>query len=181
MADVKEKKVTEKKTAEKKVTKTETKKEVKTENKEVAKKETKTAAKTVAKTESKATKPADKKPKKENVEAELSAKAEARYVRISSRKVGIAAKLIRGKNVDEAMAILEFTPKAGSEVLTKLLKSAIANAENNNGMDHSKLYVAEVYSNQGPTLKRIRPAAKGSAVRIRKRTSNTTIVLKERN
>ena len=193
MADEKEKKVTEKKTAEKKATKTETKKEVKaeaktetkkevkTENKEVAKKETKTAAKTVAKTESKATKPADKKPKKENVEAELSAKAEARYVRISSRKVGIVAKLIRGKNVDEAMAILEFTPKAGSEVLTKLLKSAIANAENNNGMDHSKLYVAEVYSNQGPTLKRIRPAAKGSAVRIRKRTSNTTIVLKERN
>ena len=193
MADEKEKKVTEKKTAEKKATKTETKKEVKaeakteakkevkTENKEVAKKETKTAAKTVAKTESKATKPADKKPKKENVEAELSAKAEARYVRISSRKVGIVAKLIRGKNVDEAMAILEFTPKAGAEVLIKLLKSAIANAENNNGMDHSKLYVAEVYSNQGPTLKRIRPAAKGSAVRIRKRTSNTTIVLKERN
>ena len=193
MADEKEKKVTEKKTAEKKATKTETKKEVKaeakteakkevkTENKEVAKKETKTAAKTVAKTESKATKPADKKPKKESVEAELSAKAEARYVRISSRKVGIVAKLIRGKNVDEAMAILEFTPKAGAEVLIKLLKSAIGNAENNNGMDHSKLYVAEVYSNQGPTLKRIRPAAKGSAVRIRKRTSNTTIVLKERN
>lgn len=78
------------------------------------------------------------------------------------------------------MAILQFTPKAGAEVLTKLLKSAIANAENNNQMNHSKLYIAEIYSNQGPTLKRIRPAAKGSAVRIRKRTSNTTIVLKEK-
>ena len=78
------------------------------------------------------------------------------------------------------MAILQFTPKAGAEVLIKLLKSAIANAENNNQMNHSKLYIAEIYSNQGPTLKRIRPAAKGSAVRIRKRTSNTTIVLKEK-
>ena len=99
---------------------------------------------------------------------------------MSSRKVAIVANLIRGKNVDEAMATLRFTPKAGSEVLVKLLKSAIANAENTKNMTHSKLYVAEIYSNQGPTLKRIRPAAKGSAVRIRKRTSHTTIVLKER-
>ena len=98
---------------------------------------------------------------------------------MSSRKVAIVANLIRGKNADEAMAILRFTPKAGAEVLTKLLKSAIANAENTKNMTHSKLYVAEIYSNQGPTLKRIRPAAKGSAVRIRKRTSHTTIVLKE--
>ena len=111
---------------------------------------------------------------------ELVAKATVKYERISSRKIAIVANLIRGKNVDEAMAILKFTPKAGAEVLTKLLKSAIANAENNNQMTHSKLYIAEIYSNQGPTLKRIRAAAKGSAVRIRKRTSNTTIVLKER-
>ena len=110
----------------------------------------------------------------------MEAKATLRYARISARKVKIVADLIRGKNVDEAMAILQFTPKAGAEVLTKLLKSAIANAENNNQMVHSKLYVAEIYSNQGPTLKRIRAAAKGSAVRIRKRTSHTTIVLKER-
>ena len=109
------------------------------------------------------------------------ASATLKYARISSRKVKIVADLIRGKNVDEALAILQFTPKAGAEVLLKLLNSAIANAENNNNMTHNKLYIAEIYSNQGPTLKRIRPAAKGSAVRIRKRTSNTTIVLKERD
>ena len=120
--------------------------------------------------------------KKETVkEDELIAKATVKYARISSRKVKIVADLIRGKNVDEALAILQFTPKAGSELLTKLLNSAIANAENNNQMTHSKLYIADIYSNQGPTLKRIRPAAKGSAVRIRKRTSHTTIVLKERD
>ena len=108
------------------------------------------------------------------------ARATLKYARISSRKVKIVADLIRGKDVNEALAIIKFTPKAASELLEKLLKSAIANAENNNQMNHSKLYIAEIYSNQGPTLKRIRPAAKGSAVRIRKRTSNTTIVLKER-
>ena len=108
------------------------------------------------------------------------AEATLKYARISSRKVKIVADLIKGKDIDEAMAILKYTPKASSEILEKLLKSAIANAENNNQMSHSKLYIAEIYSNQGPTLKRIRPAAKGSAVRIRKRTSNTTIVLKER-
>ncbi|MBR3324969.1 MAG: 50S ribosomal protein L22 [Clostridia bacterium] len=115
------------------------------------------------------------------MDEELVATATVKYARISSRKVKIVADLIRGKNVDEALAILQFTQKAGSEILIKLLNSAIANAENNNQMTHSKLYVAEIYSNQGPTLKRIRPAAKGSAVRIRKRTSHTTIVLKERN
>ena len=87
---------------------------------------------------------------------ELVAKATVKYERISSRKVKIVADLIRGKNVDEAMAILQFTNKAGAEVLTKLLKSAIANAENTKQMAHSKLYIAEIYSNQGPTLKRIR-------------------------
>ena len=107
------------------------------------------------------------------------AKASLKYARISARKVKIVADLIRGKNVDEALAIVKFTPKASSEIIEKLLKSAIANAENNHQMDHSKLYVAEIYANQGPTLKRIRPAAKGSAVRIRKRTSHITIVLRE--
>ena len=108
------------------------------------------------------------------------AKATLKYARISSRKVKIVADLIRGKNVDEALAIVKFTPKASSEIIEKLLKSAIANAENNKGMKHESLYVAEIYANQGPTLKRIRPAAKGSAVRIRKRTSHITICLKER-
>ena len=109
------------------------------------------------------------------------ARATLKYARISSRKVKIAIDLIRGKNIDEALAIVRFTPKASSEIIEKLLKSAIANAENNHGMAHDKLYVAEVYANQGPTLRRIRPAAKGSAVRIRKRTSHITIVLRERD
>ncbi len=111
----------------------------------------------------------------------LQASATLKYARISSRKVKIVADLIRGKDADEALAIVKFTPKASSEVIEKLLKSAIANAENNHGMKHEKLYIAEIYANQGPTLRRIRPAAKGSAVRIRKRTSHITIVLKERD
>ena len=183
MADEKEKKeTTTKKAAETKkttksaasktnATKTAAKKET------VKKEEVKTAAKKVE--ETKNTVKVEKTENKSETE-ELVAKATVKYARISSRKIAIVANLIRGKNVDEALAILKFTPKAGSEVLEKLLKSAIANAENNNQMSHSKLYIAEIYSNQGPTLKRIRPAAKGSAVRIRKRTSNTTIVLKER-
>ena len=177
-AETKSSNKTESKTAEKKVaeTKTATKKaETKVaEKKETAKTETKTAAKKVEEPKKAV------KVQKESDTEELVAKATVKYARISSRKIAIVANLIRGKNVDEALAILKFTPKAGSEVLEKLLKSAIANAENNNQMNHSKLYIAEIYSNQGPTLKRIRPAAKGSAVRIRKRTSNTTIVLKER-
>ena len=107
------------------------------------------------------------------------ARAELKYARISARKVKIVADLVRGKNVDEALAIVKFTPKASSDIIEKLLKSAIANAENNHGMKHENLYVAEIYANQGPTLKRIRPAAKGSAVRIRKRTSHITIVVRE--
>ena len=109
----------------------------------------------------------------------MEAKATLRYARISKKKKKIVADLIRGKNVDEALAIVKFTPKASSEIIEKLLKSAIANAENNHGMKHENLYVAEIYANQGPTLKRIRPAAKGSAVRIRKRTSHITIVVRE--
>ncbi len=183
MADEKEKKVT--KTSEKSSTKTtkkpatkketDVKKSTPAKKTETKKEETKTVAKKVEKV--KETVKVDKNKEDSN---ELIAKATVKYARISSRKVAIVANLIRGKNVDEALAILKFTPKAGCEVLEKLLKSAIANAENNNQMDHNKLYIAEIYSNQGPTLKRIRPAAKGSAVRIRKRTSNTTILLKQR-
>ena len=184
MADEKEKKeTTTKKAAETKKTtktaasKTNTAKVAAAKKETVKKEEVKTAAKKVE--ETKNTVKVEKTENKSETE-ELVAKATVKYARISSRKIAIVANLIRGKNVDEALAILKFTPKAGSEVLEKLLKSAIANAENNNQMSHSKLYIAEIYSNQGPTLKRIRPAAKGSAVRIRKRTSNTTIVLKER-
>ena len=178
-----EKKVTAKKTATKTTAakKTTATKATKTTKTTTAKKATttKTVKAAAAKTTEKSAVKAEKKVEVKG-NAELVAKATVKYERMSSRKVAIVANLIRGKNADEAMAILRFTPKAGAEVLTKLLKSAIANAENTKNMTHSKLYVAEIYSNQGPTLKRIRPAAKGSAVRIRKRTSHTTIVLKER-
>ena len=107
------------------------------------------------------------------------ASATLKYARISSRKVKIVADLIRGKNVDEALATVKFTPKASSKTIEKVLLSAIANAENNHGMKSNKLYVDQIYANQGPTLRRIRPAAKGSAVRIRKRTSHITIKLRE--
>ncbi|MBO5743606.1 MAG: 50S ribosomal protein L22 [Clostridia bacterium] len=107
--------------------------------------------------------------------------AKLSYARISSRKVKTVIDLIRNKNAGEALAILKLTPKAASELVEKLLKSAIANAENNHGMDVEKLYVAEIYANQGPTLKRVRPRAQGRAFRIRKRTSHITVVLKERN
>ena len=107
--------------------------------------------------------------------------AKLSYARISSRKVKTVIDLIRNKNAGEALAILKLTPKAASELVEKLLKSAIANAENNHGMDVEKLYVAEIYANQGPTLKRVRPRAQGRAFRIRKRTSHITVVLREKN
>lgn len=103
--------------------------------------------------------------------------ASVKYVRISSRKVKAVIDLIRGKKVSDARAILAHTPKAASYVVDKLLRSAIANAENNMEMDPSTLYVAEVFANQGPTLKRFRPRAQGRAYRIRKRTSHITIRL----
>ena len=108
------------------------------------------------------------------------ARATLKFARISSRKVKIVADLIRGKDVDEALAIMKFTPKASSEVLEKLLKSAIANAENSNGMSVENLYVEECYANKGPTMKRIRPRAQGRAYRIEKRMSHITIVLNEK-
>ena len=101
----------------------------------------------------------------------------ARYVRISSRKVKIVIDLIRGKKVDEALAILMYTPKSAAPVVEKLLNSAIANAENNLSMNRDSLYVAEVYANQGPTLKRYWARSHGRADQILKRTSHITIVL----
>lgn len=109
----------------------------------------------------------------------MEARAKLSYARISSRKVKIVIDMIRNKPVDVAMGILKNTPKAASELLIKLLASAIANAENNHNMDVNNLYVAEIFANQGPTLKRVRPRAQGRAFRIRKRTSHITIVLKE--
>lgn len=103
--------------------------------------------------------------------------AHVRYVRISSSKVVIVLDLIRGKKVDEALNILKFTPKASSPVVTKLINSAVANAENNLEMDRKELYVAEIYANQGPTLKRVRPRSRGMANPILKRTSHITVIL----
>ena len=109
----------------------------------------------------------------------MEAKAYLKYLRISPRKVQIVADLIRGKNVGTAMAILMQTPKAASEPLMKLLKSAVANAENNFNMDKNQLYVAEALVCPGPIMKRVRPRAQGRAYRIEKRTSHITLVLKE--
>ena len=107
------------------------------------------------------------------------ATAKATYIRIAPRKVQIVLDLIRNQPAEKAMAILKYTPKAACEPLMKLLKSAMANAENNNNMDVSRLYVAECSVSQGPTLKRVRPRAQGRAFRINKKTSHITLVLKE--
>ena len=110
----------------------------------------------------------------------MEAKAYLKYLRISPRKVQIVADLIRGKDVGTAMAILMQTPKAASEPMMKLLKSAVANAENNFNMDVEKLYVSTVFATPGPILKRVMPRAQGRAYRINKRTSHVTLVVAEK-
>ena len=106
--------------------------------------------------------------------------AHAKNIRISSRKAGIVLDLIRGKDVRQALAILEFTPKAASPVIYKVLKSAIANAVNNREMDESTLYVAECYANPGPTLKRYVARSRGSASPMLKRTCHISVVLDQK-
>ena len=108
-------------------------------------------------------------------------RAVALNIRITPRKVAVVVNLIKGKPIDEAYAILQYTPKAASPVLTKLLKSAESNAVNNNSLSRDTLYVADCFANPGPVLKRIIPKARGSAARIHKRTSHVTLVLKEKN
>ena len=110
----------------------------------------------------------------------MEAKAMVKYARISPRKVKIVCDIIRGKDVNTARAIMMNTPKAASEIMLKVLKSAVANAENNFGMDPAKLYVSETYANPGPILKRGRPRAQGRMFRINKRTSHITIVVAEK-
>lgn len=110
----------------------------------------------------------------------MEARAEMKYARISPRKVGIVCDLIRGKQVGTAAAILEQTPKAASALVSKVLHSAVANAENNHSMNPETLYVSEIYANPGPILKRIMPRAQGRAFRINKRTSHITVVVKEK-
>ena len=111
----------------------------------------------------------------------MEARAYLRNARIAPRKVQIVLDLIRNKPAKQALAILKYTPKAACEPVEKLLKSAIANAENNHGMDVSKLYVSTCFVTPGPTLKRIMPRAQGRAYRIFKRTSHVTMVVKEKN
>ena len=110
----------------------------------------------------------------------MEAVAHLKYVRISPRKVKIVLDLIRGKDTETAMAILQNTNKIAAESLIKLLKSAVANAEHNNHMDASSLYVSECFVCPGPTLKRIQPRAQGRAYHILKRTSHVTLVVKEK-
>ena len=111
----------------------------------------------------------------------MEARAYLKYARISPRKVQVVLDLIRGKDAAAAMGILKNKPRAASELLIKLLNSAIANAENNFQMDASKLYISECFVTAGPTLKRIMPRAKGSADRILKRTSHITMAVKEKD
>ena len=109
----------------------------------------------------------------------MEARAHLKNARIAPRKVQIVLDLIRGKDTETAMAILKHTPKSACEYLEKLLKSAVANAENNFNMDVTRLYVSEAHVAPGPILKRIQPRAQGRAYRINKRTSHITLVLKE--
>ena len=106
--------------------------------------------------------------------------ATARHIRLSPRKAGIVLDLIRGEQVDKALSILEFTPKAASPVIHKVLSSAIANAVNNQEMDRSSLYVAECFANPGPTLKRYVARSRGSASPMLKRTCHISVVLDQK-
>ncbi len=106
--------------------------------------------------------------------------AKLSYAGISVQKACFVLDAIRGKDVDTAIAILTYSPRYGSAIIRKLLESAVANAENNNGMNAAHLYVAECYANKGPTLKRMRPRAQGRAYRIERRTSHISVVLDER-
>lgn len=114
----------------------------------------------------------------ENRETRPSAKLS--YARVSVQKACFVLDAIRGKDVQSALALLTYSPRYASSIVKKLLESAIANAENNNGMNAENLYIAECYANKGPTMKRIRPRAQGRAYRIEKRMSHIRIVLNER-
>ena len=110
----------------------------------------------------------------------MEAKAIAKYVRMSPSKLKPVTDLVRGKDLNEALTILKFTPGRGAELVEKVVQSAAANAENNFDMNPDELYVAEVYANQGPTMKRFRAGAQGRASMILKRTSHIGVTLKEK-
>ena len=115
-----------------------------------------------------------------NAQKDTRPSAKLSYARVSVQKACFVLDAIRGKDVQTALGILEYNPRYASSLIKKLLESAIANAENNNGMNTENLYVAECFANQGPTLRRYRPRSHGSASRIRKRTSHITIILDEK-
>ena len=110
----------------------------------------------------------------------MEAKAVARYVRVSPRKARVVVDQIRGKDVVRARVVLAFTTRAIAEAVEEVMNSAVANAEHNHQANPAQLYVKAAYVDEGPTLKRIRPRAKGSAARIRKRTSHITVIVSTR-
>lgn len=120
------------------------------------------------------------KTEKRNETKDTRPRAVARHIRISPDKVRIVINLLRGKSYEEALAILNGTPKAASEILIKLLDSCAANAEHNNQLSKKNLYIAEIFADQGPTLKRMMPRARGRGVRINKKTSHITVVMDSR-
>ena len=115
-----------------------------------------------------------------NENKDLRPSAKLSYARMSVQKACYVLDAIRGKDVETALGILTYSPRYASRVIKKLLESAIANAENNNSMSRSNLFVAECFANKAPTMKRIRPRAQGRAYRIEKRTSHITVILDER-
>ena len=115
------------------------------------------------------------------MEAIKTARAEAKTVRISATKVRLVINLIRGKSIKEAFSILKLTPNGARVAVEKVLKSAGANAEHNYQMEVEKLFVKEIFANEGITMKRFLPKAQGSASKLLKRTSNITVVVAERN
>lgn len=107
-------------------------------------------------------------------------KATAKYIRIAPRKVRIVMNLVRGKSVADALAILKFTSKIGADAVEKVLRSAVANAENNFDMDVDRLFISSAFVDQGPTLKRIHPRSRGQAFKILKHTSHITVAVNEK-
>lgn len=110
----------------------------------------------------------------------MESKAIAKYIRIAPTKARLVAELIKGKPVDDALTLLKFVPKKGARLVSKVLRSAVANAEQNSGIDVDTLYVKKIFVDGGPTLKRWRPRAMGRANRILKRSSHITVILDER-
>ena len=115
-----------------------------------------------------------------NAQKDTRPSATLSYARVSVQKACFVLDAIRGKDLQTALGIVTYNPRYASSLIKKLLESAAANAENNNGLDPAKLYVEECYANQGPTMKRVRPRAQGRAYRIEKRMSHITVVLNER-